>query len=206
MSFLPRLVGKNIAALRDVKNFSRKDLSDLIEKMEVSRLGHLERGERNPTLGTLRRIAEALDAKLYALFSTEENCDFIGTYLMHSLPPYDKRLSTKEAFNMIGDSLFENLTLEMIEHAIDPIKSVSFRPMQRSIAVPGTCFLNKTYDLACTYAYWTGETTHQTIHDVSPDREEMQQLAALLHRMKPSEQHLTDIILDFIGSRSRDEA
>ncbi len=57
------MAGNAVAAARAEKGFSQKDLSEMtgIDQSDISKI---ERGVANPSIGTLNRIAEALDAKL----------------------------------------------------------------------------------------------------------------------------------------------
>lgn len=56
-------VGKRIRVLRRKKKFTQEELADKI-KIHVSTLGRIERGESNPPLHTLNKIAGALGASL----------------------------------------------------------------------------------------------------------------------------------------------
>ena len=57
------MVGNAVAAARARKGISQKELSDLtgIDQSDISKI---ERGIANPSINTLSRIAQALDAKL----------------------------------------------------------------------------------------------------------------------------------------------
>ena len=57
------MVGNAVAAARAKKGLSQKELSDLTG-IDQSDLSRIERGIANPSVNTLNRIAEALDAKL----------------------------------------------------------------------------------------------------------------------------------------------
>lgn len=54
--------GKKIRILRDKKKFTQFDLASKIG-MHESTLGRIERGESNPPLQTINRIAQALGVK-----------------------------------------------------------------------------------------------------------------------------------------------
>ena len=56
-------IGNAVLAARAKKGISQKELSDLtgIDQSDISKI---ERGVANPSVGTLRRLAEALDTKL----------------------------------------------------------------------------------------------------------------------------------------------
>ncbi len=57
------MVGDTVAAARARKGISQKELSKATG-IDQSDLSKIERGVANPSIGTLNRIAEALDAKL----------------------------------------------------------------------------------------------------------------------------------------------
>lgn len=57
------MVGDAVAAARARKGFSQKELAQATG-IDQSDLSKIERGVANPSIGTLNRIAEALDAKL----------------------------------------------------------------------------------------------------------------------------------------------
>ena len=57
------MVGNAVAAARARKGFTQKELAQATG-IDQSDLSKIERGVANPSIGTLNRIAEALDAKL----------------------------------------------------------------------------------------------------------------------------------------------
>lgn len=57
------MVGNAVAAARAKKGISQRELSEATG-IDQSDLSKIERGVANPSVGTLNRIAEALDAKL----------------------------------------------------------------------------------------------------------------------------------------------
>ena len=57
------MVGNAVAAARARKGYSQKELSEATG-IDQSDLSKIERGVANPSVATLNRIAEALDAKL----------------------------------------------------------------------------------------------------------------------------------------------
>jgi len=58
------MIGESVYAARAKKGMSQNELSELtgIDQSDISKI---ERGIANPSVGTLNRIAQALDAKLY---------------------------------------------------------------------------------------------------------------------------------------------
>lgn len=62
------MVGNAVAAARARKGISQKELSEATG-IDQSDLSKIERGVANPSIGTLNRIADALDAKLIVLIA-----------------------------------------------------------------------------------------------------------------------------------------
>lgn len=64
-------VGKNIKALRAKRDLTQAQLSEKA-KMSATMIGHIERGEKSPTVETVAAIANALGVELYKLFIFED--------------------------------------------------------------------------------------------------------------------------------------
>ena len=60
-------IGEKVLELRALRGISQSELSD-ISGIDQSDISKIERGVANPSIGTLKRIAEALDAKLVIKF------------------------------------------------------------------------------------------------------------------------------------------
>jgi len=56
------MAGRNIRRIREERNLTQEMLADKV-KIHVSTLGRIERGESNPPLKTLDRIAYALGVR-----------------------------------------------------------------------------------------------------------------------------------------------
>lgn len=59
-------LGQRIRALRKKHGYTQEDMADRCD-LHWTYIGGLERGERNPTLTTLKRIADGLKTDLHAL-------------------------------------------------------------------------------------------------------------------------------------------
>jgi transcriptional regulator with XRE-family HTH domain len=59
--------GKRVRELRDKTGYSQEDLADLAG-IHRTYLGGIERGERNPSLKNIQRIAKALKVPIDELF------------------------------------------------------------------------------------------------------------------------------------------
>lgn len=68
------LVGWNLRRLRVEQNISQDDLA-LSANVERACVGYLERGQRNPTIALLARLAEALEVHISQLFVQPSEAD-----------------------------------------------------------------------------------------------------------------------------------
>ncbi|REK75844.1 helix-turn-helix domain-containing protein [Paenibacillus paeoniae] len=71
MSDIGRLVGENIRALRRAKGLSQEQLA-LRADINASYMGQVERGDKNPTIDVLNRIAAALHTPLETIVNVVE--------------------------------------------------------------------------------------------------------------------------------------
>lgn len=60
-------LGKKVASARKSKNISQEELATR-SGIDRSHIGFIEQGRRRPTVGTLYKLAKALDIKLEDLF------------------------------------------------------------------------------------------------------------------------------------------
>lgn len=65
-------LGRTLRALREARQMSLKDLADAAGVSE-SFVSQIERGAANPSVASLRRLAEALDTSVGALFEGPKN-------------------------------------------------------------------------------------------------------------------------------------
>lgn len=63
--------GKRVRQLRTARGYSQEKLAELAD-VHWTYLGSIERGERNPALINLERLAKALDISLSELFAFDE--------------------------------------------------------------------------------------------------------------------------------------
>lgn len=68
--FLPRF-GKRIKELRNAKKYSQEELADKAG-LHWTYVGQMERGERNPTLKNIIKLARALNISMHELFSFDK--------------------------------------------------------------------------------------------------------------------------------------
>lgn len=67
LSIIHKNFGLKIQELRKAKKLTQEDLADLIN-VDRSYMGFVERGERNPTLEKIAKIAKAFHVSLSELF------------------------------------------------------------------------------------------------------------------------------------------
>ena len=68
MDSLNKILAHNLRAERKELGLSQEDLADLCQ-LHRTYIGSVERGERNITLSTLEKIAEALDVEVCKLLT-----------------------------------------------------------------------------------------------------------------------------------------
>ncbi|WP_313517481.1 helix-turn-helix transcriptional regulator [Brevundimonas sp.] len=69
-----KIVGSNVRALRIAKGVTQEELAFEAD-LDLTYVGGIERGMRNPSLMVMARLAEALNVTPIALLSeTEPNC------------------------------------------------------------------------------------------------------------------------------------
>ena len=67
MSEIVRIIGQRIRYYRNKRNYTQEKLSE-ISGLHATYIGQVERGEKNVTLESLKRITSALDISLSQLF------------------------------------------------------------------------------------------------------------------------------------------
>jgi transcriptional regulator with XRE-family HTH domain len=65
-----KVVGLNIRRLRLERGLSQEEVAHRVG-IDTSYFGQIERGRRNPTIGVLGRVAEALDVQLVRLLDRD---------------------------------------------------------------------------------------------------------------------------------------
>lgn len=72
-----RVVGANVRRLRKARGLTQEQLA-LEAGIDLTYLGGIERGRRNPSLGVLVRVTAALGAEPVALFDREAAKEDLG--------------------------------------------------------------------------------------------------------------------------------
>ena len=81
---LKTILGRNIRCIRESRGLSQKDLA-LLAGFTPAYLGYLERGQKNPSVDLVQKIATALDTEAYRLFLTKNDMPTELTQLIHSI-------------------------------------------------------------------------------------------------------------------------
>ncbi len=95
---LKRLIGKNIHTLRKTRGWSQEVLGERAD-LSYKFVGEIERGAVNPSLDSLRKIANALNVEIAELFLTEKILALSGKDIA----------AVKSAVNVINE-VFGNLS------------------------------------------------------------------------------------------------
>ncbi|MFD0588369.1 helix-turn-helix domain-containing protein [Paenibacillus sp. GCM10027627] len=77
MRDIGRLIGENIRALRKSKGLSQEQLA-LRADINASYMGQVERGEKNPTIDVLSKIAAALQTPLEKIVNVQGETSSVG--------------------------------------------------------------------------------------------------------------------------------
>lgn len=77
-TFTAKSFGRNLRRLRKERGHSQEGFA-LASGVDRSYVGGLERGDRNPALSMIIRLAEALDVPPRMLFEDGANCEAVGT-------------------------------------------------------------------------------------------------------------------------------
>ena len=91
---LKQLIGRNIRALRKTKGWSQEVLGENAD-LSYKFVGEVERGTVNPSLDSLRKIANALNVEIAELFLTDKILALSGKDIA----------DVKSAVNVINDVL-----------------------------------------------------------------------------------------------------
>lgn len=114
-------IGKKIAEFRNQQNLTIKELSEK-SQVTASMLSQLERGLTNPSINTLKSIAQALDVQLFTFFlEDEKNANLVqkkGSRRQVILPSETQNIITYELLSpdLNGDIELAIMTLEPDSH------------------------------------------------------------------------------------------
>jgi len=78
-------LGERIRAIRTRKGFTQKQMADK-SKLNINTLSMVEKGKTSPSIGTLQRLARALDVSIAEFFDSSESSTKIVFTPQHSRP------------------------------------------------------------------------------------------------------------------------
>jgi len=196
-----QIVSQNIANLRAEKKLTQEELA-FFAGMQISQWGKCERGEGNPTLSTLRRIAAALGVPLSRMFNegTEESPDYTQLgYFIRDCMPYTWDLGSLYdplvLLDSTGEILLEKVTLEDMDAAVQRYcQCIVYRPITRKSK-------NKKGGLSTgicmEYIKGAFHFVLDEIADIYPSRAVVEELAEWLTRKRPCPDRFREIIEKF---------
>jgi transcriptional regulator with XRE-family HTH domain len=77
--------GERIRTIRTRKGFTQKQLADK-SKLNINTLSMVEKGKTSPSIGTLQRLARALDVPIAEFFDSSESLNKIVFTSLHTRP------------------------------------------------------------------------------------------------------------------------
>lgn len=80
-----KLVGEKIHEIRTLRGWTLKKLSDQ-SKLNINTLSMVEKGKTSPSVGTLQRLARALDVPIAEFFDSSESTNKIVFTSQHARP------------------------------------------------------------------------------------------------------------------------
>ncbi len=78
-------LGERIRSIRTRKGFTQKQMADK-SKLNINTLSMVEKGKTSPSIGTLQRLARALDVPIAEFFDSSESANKIVFTPQHSRP------------------------------------------------------------------------------------------------------------------------
>ncbi len=90
MKEVRNLLGRRVRHFRNLRNMTQQKLGEEAD-LNYKYLGAIERGEKNPTIDIVAKIADALDVHLYELFLFEHEID-------------DPKILKGKIDNLLGDA------------------------------------------------------------------------------------------------------
>ena len=113
MDFINLVVAENLKRLREERKLSL-DAVSRVSGVSKSMLGQIERGDVNPTISTVWKIANGLKLSFTELMSRPEtDCEVITADSMQPLPEDDGRFRNYPLFSFDSERRFEILYVEM---------------------------------------------------------------------------------------------
>ncbi|ANB56834.1 helix-turn-helix family protein [Anoxybacillus sp. B7M1] len=95
MSDLPKIIGERIRKFRKEKGLSQEELAHMAN-LHTTYIGQLERGEKNATLGSIEKVANALDISLEELFRSIHSHSDSQVYTLSQIITHLQAMSVKD--------------------------------------------------------------------------------------------------------------
>lgn len=117
MKDVNRLIGENVRQLREERGYSLGGLAELVQ-VSKSMLSQIEKGETNPSVGTIWKIANGLRVSFTELL-TEESIHFkvVRKTSLQGISQEDEKYSIWPYFPYDSEKRFEMYTFELESHS-----------------------------------------------------------------------------------------
>lgn len=97
---IKHIIGARIRFLRKDKELTQEELAHL-SSLHPTYIGQLERGEKNPTIATMERIARSLGISLSELFSFQDQNTDAQDIQIERLTEYARKLDEKDQWMVL---------------------------------------------------------------------------------------------------------
>lgn len=194
---LEDFVGQSIRLKRGKLRMTLEDLSFLCG-IEASHLGKIERGQHNPSLATLDRIAEALGLNLSELIQgdSEENLEMLNRFVKNMFPPLTglEDYDPLRLLDFLGQIMLDKLTLRDIERgAYGNALFAKFRTVKQYVEDEE----NGRYIAYGIEGRFEGGEIMR-FENVCCDVRRITSLVNICNRIQLSKEHFLDIVEDFV--------
>lgn len=97
-------IGENIKKFRYAKKMTQKELAEILN-VTTRTIQNYESGNREPSISTIKSLAEALDVEIISLLGSKKYRDYLGVTVPHIKPNTDierKKSYLLSAFNELN--------------------------------------------------------------------------------------------------------
>lgn len=194
---LEDFVGQSIRLKRGELHMTLEDLSFLCG-IEAAHLGKIERGQHNPSLATVDRIAEALGLNLSELIqgNSEENIEMLNRFVKNMFPPLTglKDYDPLRLLDFLGQIMLDKLTLRDLERgAYGNALFAKFKLIKRYLEDEE----NGRYIAYGIEGRFEGGNVLR-VENVSCDVRRITKLVNTCNRIQLSKEHFLDVVEDFV--------
>lgn len=193
---LEGIVGQSIRTIRQQNGMTLEDLSYLTGLTETH-IGRIERGNHNPTLATVDRIAVALGMKLSDLIRMDLTDDTLIDRFVKNTFPYSEKLELYDPLlllDFLGQILLDKLTLKDVENcAYAGFIDAKFKALKEYHDHED---IGKYISYGLQADYGDGDII--IISDVTTKQEYIQQIIKTFRNFRISKTHLFEAVEDFV--------